>query len=456
MIDLKEEAPQNKIFAFAPTTASAAMNSEVEEPSRKKKTTFSSLPEVELEEEEAPQNKISSFAPTTASAMNSDVEPPRKTRKKKTPTFSSLPEEIVVSCLARIPKSHYPKLSLVSKRFCSIISSKELRLARKHLERREKVLYVCLKLPRRRLPSWFSLWIKPDQTLTNDKNKSSTRKTLLTRVPSSYTPWEPSTFIGKVGSEKYKILGQHRSSTTTLPNHLEMKVRNDGVNNAWRKAPSMRVAREKTLAVGGVLDEKIYVMGGCKAKETANWAEVFDTKTQTWEALPDPGAELRSSLLKSMRMIEGKVYVESSVEDDCYVYDPREGRWDVVAKELVDDERTKCYIDVWYSCTTDGCFWYDEKRKEWRAIKGLKEFDRNVSDGVVIALAKYYGNLLIIWDKFEKPMKGQCPKKNIWCSVIKLKRRNGRGEVWGTVEWDSAVLTVPSKYVFLRYEVHLG
>ncbi|CAA7049887.1 unnamed protein product [Microthlaspi erraticum] len=456
MIDLKEEAPQNKISAFSPTTASAAMNSEVEEPPQKKgKTTFSSLPEeivVELEEE-APQNQISSFAPSTASgsAMNSDVEPPRK---KKTTTFSSLPEEIVVSCLARISKSYYPQLSLVSKSFCSIISSKKLRLARKHLERREKVLYVCLKIPDR-LPSWFSLWIKPDQTLTNDKNKSPTRNTLLAPVPSSYTRWEPSTFIGKVSSEKYKILGQYRSSTTTLPNHLEMKVRNDGVNNAWRKAPSMRVAREKTLAVGGVLDEKIYVMGGCKAKETANWAEVFDTKTQTWEALPDPGAELRSSLLKSMRMIEGKVYVESSVEDDCYVYDPKEGRWDVVAKALVDDERTKCYIDVWYSCTTQGCFWYDEKRKKWRVIKGLEEFDRNVRGGGVIALAKYCGKFLIIWDKFEKPG-GECPNKNIWCSVVQFERSNDDDEVRGTVEWSSVVLTVPSSYDFLRYEVHLG
>ncbi|CAA7049884.1 unnamed protein product [Microthlaspi erraticum] len=410
---------------------------------------------VELEEE-APQNNISAFAPTIASATMNSVfeEPPQK--KKKTTTFSSLPEEIVVSCLARIPKSYYPKLSLVSKSFRSIIASTELDLARKHLERIEQVLYVCLQLPDHRLPSWFSLWIKPDQTLTNDiKKSSSTGNTLLARVPSSYTRREPSTFM-EVGSKTYAIFGQCGSSTG-LNNHLKMmSVRNKGVNNAWRKAPSMRVAREKALTVAGVLDEKIYVMGGCKAEETANWAEVFDTKTQTWEALPDPGAELRLSLLKSMRVIEGKIYVESS-EKKRYVYDPKEGKWDVAASRatLGGNGILECKVKnvrVRNSLRTRLFFWYDKKRKEWRVVKGLEAFNRNVPLGVIIASANYCGKLLILWDKSEQPG-GQCQNKNIWCSVINLQRRNG--EVWGTVEWASVVLTVPSSYVFLRRLVRL-
>ncbi|CAA7059369.1 unnamed protein product [Microthlaspi erraticum] len=232
-----------------------------------------------------------------------------------------------------------------------------------------------------------------------------------------------------------------------------MKVRNEGVKNAWRKAPSMRAAREKA-AVAGVLDERIYVMGGCKAEETANWAEVYDTKTQTWEALPDPGAELRSSLLKTIRMIKGKVYVENS-EKKHYVYDPKEGKWDVAANALVNDQRRRCHIDVLYSCSTQGCFWYDRESKEWRKVRRLEAFDTNVRDGVIIALANYCGKLLILWDKIEKPRRGQCRNKNIWCSGINLERRNGdEDEVWGTVEWASVVLTVPSSYVFLRYEVN--
>ncbi|CAF1738898.1 BnaC09g22030D [Brassica napus] len=52
----------------------------------------------------------------------------------------------------------------------------------------------------------------------------------------------------------------------------------------------MKVARKNPVA--GIVDGKIYVMGGCKADETKNWAEVFDPNTQTWESLPDPGPRL--------------------------------------------------------------------------------------------------------------------------------------------------------------------
>ncbi|CAG7862181.1 unnamed protein product, partial [Brassica rapa] len=41
-----------------------------------------------------------------------------------------------------------------------------------------------------------------------------------------------------------------------------------------------------------IVDGEIYVMGGCKADETKNWAEVFDPITQTWESLHDPGPSL--------------------------------------------------------------------------------------------------------------------------------------------------------------------
>ncbi|CAA7049889.1 unnamed protein product [Microthlaspi erraticum] len=388
-------------------------------------------------EEESPQNKIA-IAPTTASAaMNSDVEPPQN----KETTFSSLPEEIVVSFLARISKTHYPKLSLVSKSFCSLISSFELDFPRCHLKKLENFFYVCLQLPDRSLPSWFSLWIKPDQTLTNDildkdNNKSSSGNTLLVRVPSSYSPLEPPTWKGTVGSKTY-LLGQcEEDSSSPL---LTLWVCNEGVDyDTWCDAPSMAVAREN--AVAGFLDGKIYVMGGCKSEETANWAEVFDTKTETWEALPDPGAELRFSLLKTMRMIEGKVYVERG-KNKYYVYDPKEGRWEGSAKAPV-DERRMCAIDVcWYHYDSHRkcCVWYDEKRKEWRVVKGLEAFDKNCRGGGVrvITLANYGGKLLTLWDEFEQTG-GRCRNKNIWCSVINLERRNGDDddddEVWGTIE----------------------
>ncbi|VVB09775.1 unnamed protein product [Arabis nemorensis] len=141
--------------------------------------------------------------------------------------------------------------------------------------------YNCLIVV---FPSGFSLWIKPDQTLTNDiqkKKGNSSGNTLLVPIPSSYSPRVPM-FTGEIGSDLYGI-SRHNTPSSV------MWVRYKSIY-AWRKAPSMTVAR--VIPVTCILDGKIYVMGGCTKDESAKWAEVFDPKTQTWDPLPDPQAEL--------------------------------------------------------------------------------------------------------------------------------------------------------------------
>ncbi|CAN7102240.1 unnamed protein product [Brassica rapa subsp. narinosa] len=365
------------------------------------------------------------------------------------PSFSSLPDEIVVTCLAHISKSHYPKLSLVSKRFNSLIFSNELHVARSRSKTRENVLHVFLQLPGHRLPSWYSMWIKPGQTLTNElkeENSNSTGNAMLVPIPSSYSPSAPTLYLGTFSSKQYRLRHCNNSPISSL-----LWVRNKGVltpwgkskYSPWLKAPRMKVDRENAIA--RALDGKIYVMGGCNADESASWGEVFDTNTQTWESLPDPGPELRFSLIKSMNVTKRRVYAESSGKYDHY-YNSKEGRWGVSSKARKFGR--KCEIGhVWYFCRKRGFFWYDTKLKSWRMVKGLEVLSKYCSVGV-IAIANYGGKLLILWDKFD-----QCQNKEIWCSVIALERRSGDHEVWGTVEWASVVLTVPSSYVFLRCQV---
>ncbi|KAF8117136.1 hypothetical protein N665_0012s0140 [Sinapis alba] len=369
---------------------------------------------------------IFTFAPTTTAIHDSDVEP-----GEAHPSFLSLPHDIVVNCLARISRSYYPKLSLVSKAFRSLISSDDLYAQRLNLKTTEALLHVCLQLPGHSLPSWFIL---PDQVLTNDMEENyykSTGNTLLVGMHSSYILRRhvPKIHIGWVGSRFYKV-----TQYNTVPT---------GVN------PSMKVAR--TNPVAGILDGKIYVMGGCSANESTSWAEVFDTKTKVWEPLPDPGAELRFSIVKTLKVAKGKVYVESSEKNDCFFYDPKEGRWGVAEKPPVVE--IMCKIEnVLYSCDKFGCFWRNTKHKEWSVVHGLEVFNRN-RGGDVIGLANYGGKLIILWDMFVEEPGDQCQNKNIWCSVIALERRNRDEEVWGHVEWASIVLTVPSSYHFLSCKV---
>ncbi|XP_024006417.1 putative F-box/kelch-repeat protein At5g28160 [Eutrema salsugineum] len=325
---------------------------------------------------------------------------PEVTNSSLSFSFLLVPKDIIINCLARISRSYYPKLSLVCKTFRSLLLSIELRAERYHLKTYESVFNVCLQLSSDLPPSWFSLWINPEQTLTNDigkkKKKKSTGNTLLVPAPSCYLPRTPM-FIVTVGSEYYALFQNNHPSPVLLVCDKDF---------FWREGPIMTVARER--AVMGVLDGKIYVMGGCEANETANWAEVFDLKSQTWEPLPDPGAEIRFSRIKTIEGFQGKLYLRCNEEKD-YVYDTKQ---------------------------------------EWRVIRGLAMLNGS-RHGDFVEIANYHGKLLILWDKFEH--RGHCQSKNIWCTVIACERRNvGDDDVWGNIEWASVVLTVPSSYVFLR------
>ncbi|EOA19096.1 hypothetical protein CARUB_v10007764mg, partial [Capsella rubella] len=160
-------------------------------------------------------------------------------------SFSSLPHEIVVSCLARVSG-----LCLVSKQFRSIILSNEIYKARSHLGTKETRLYVWLKLP------------------------SCCYPTLPLHSSYNYQELIPSVIVG---SETYIIGGY------TL-----------------RKAPSMSVARTNAVIVA--LYPKIYVMGGCSSDESMNWAEGFDLMSNSLLQR----TRVRNSLIKHLKMIHEK------------------------------------------------------------------------------------------------------------------------------------------------------
>ena len=95
------------------------------------------------------------------SHMSLQVEPPEKKRSRKKkptthasppPSFSLLPDEIAVNCLARIPRAYYPRLSIISKSFRSLLSSEQ-----------------CLFDETLQCPQWSTLWINPNPTLKKKK-----------------------------------------------------------------------------------------------------------------------------------------------------------------------------------------------------------------------------------------------------------------------------------------------
>ncbi|XP_010511064.1 PREDICTED: putative F-box/kelch-repeat protein At5g28160 [Camelina sativa] len=374
--------------------------------------------------------------------LDESYEEPSQENKQNNPSFVSLPDEIILNCLARISRSYYPRLSLVCKTFRSLIVSRDLNLTRYELKTHETVVYVYLQFPNSHHPSLFTLWIKPGKILNNqleEKERLSTGDVRLVQTPSSYVSCIP-IFSVSVGSERYGLRQSDDPSSIIY-------ILSKGIYGyLWREATNMTVARAKPLACD--LNGKLYVMGGCVGKKSTNSGEVFDPKTQSWEALPVPSPELRFSSIRTIEAIEGKLYVRSNEKKDS-VYDPETGEWKVAPKLLF----LECAIDnVWYRCDRNlRCSWYDTNREEWRDVRGLAMLNKYGNITGMPEIANYGGKLLILWDKISFSQLGYS-YKHIWCAMIALERRDGTtvDEVWGNIEWANIVHTVPSSCVFLR------
>ncbi|WZZ23806.1 hypothetical protein YC2023_007207 [Brassica napus] len=338
---------------------------------------------------------------------NNRIAPPSKKKKKtkKPPSFSSIPDDVIVNILARILKSHYRSLSLVSKHFNSLLSSPDIYFARSLIGNTDARLYVCLWLPtlssshRHR---WFNLSYRQDQ---------------LTLVPvrralaSSYSPDRLNSTTVAVQSEIYQMGGSNEDKRTRAVRVLDCR------NQTWRRAPDMKVARKHARSY--FLDEKIYVIGGCtQTEETMTWGEVFDLKTQTWKPLPKPPSD--------------GDYVHVAVQEAGFVGLGRiTGPWCVIGSVIFAEPDRKF-------------MWYDSRNGKWLVVDGLGlMYCLRAKNSRTIQLVNHAGKLVIIWDKWHMR---QREHKSVWCAVISFEKRLfPSSNMWGKVEQCNVVLGLAHK-----------
>lgn len=388
---------------------------------------------------------LSSLALASSTTIISKVE------FLQTMSFSSLPDEIIENILARISIWTYPNLSLVSKRFLRLLFSTEIYTTRSHIGTTEPCLYICLDSLDYSYARWFILYMKPNEIITGNCEILNDYS-LIPVHSSSPVPYKSTV---AVGSKIYVIGGRSQPSSS-------VRIF-DCWSHTWHDAPNMTVAREGPIAV--LIDQKIYVMGGCRIDKSANWFEVFDIKTQNWRALlspsadhdlrkyymvyrafPSPGAEqwMIPEIDVNPDALEGKLYIAAREKE--YTYEPKDGTWKVVKEgSSLRRAQTWCVIEnVMYSHTYSRYLkWYDSEARDWRKIKGLEELHdhptRGLRKGQVLKLVNYGKKLVVIW-KFSSEQDKQKPK--IWYAKIALERRH-RDEIWGKIEGLNVVLTDP-------------
>ncbi|KAL0728078.1 hypothetical protein Bca4012_024171 [Brassica carinata] len=326
---------------------------------------------------------------------DAEEEPSRTTKKLKlsfsspTPSgLSLLPDEMVLSCLARVSKSDHASLSLVSKWHRSVVASPELYDFRSVLGFTENPIYLCLRIPPDPNPRWIG--------------------------------------------------GRATSSVMFL----------DCRSHTWSTLPSMGMARYS--AVAGVVDGKIYVFGGCDGRESGKWGEVFDPKQQTWDSLPMPPPQCDYPLVcESIVIEEEKVVVMDGSGNVVYCTEsggrilwcePSELEWnekmewrEVMGLETLRETLAASKMVSYGGWVSDQ--WEICRRSEPILGLGLgtMEIDE-VFPGH--KLSSSGPNMLIFWDVLAPH------NSEIWCAEISLERRKKTCEIIGTIVWSEAVMTL--------------
>ncbi|KAL5751808.1 hypothetical protein ACOSQ2_022315 [Xanthoceras sorbifolium] len=350
--------------------------------------------------------------------------PPRRPPSPPPALIPTLPDDVAINCLARIPRSHYPILSLVSKPIRSLLSSSLLYTTRSLLSCDQHFLYICLRFPTNPSLLFFTLHHTP--------NRTTTRHHILVPVPP--IPSSPPSVIGPafavVGHRIYVLGGSVNDVPSSHVWALDCRV------HAWQQAPSMRVGREFPAA--GVVGGRIYVIGGCLVDTWArsrNWAEVFDPKTGSWNAVSSQ-IEIREKWMHASAVIDDTVY--AMADRGGVKYDPKNLSWESVENEVDMGWRGR-------GCVVDGvlyCYDYlgkirgfDKNRGEWTELRGVEGLPRFLCGATMTSLG---GKLVVVWEENG----GSRKEMGIRCAEIAVER-GGDGELWGKIVWSDVVLSVP-------------
>nr|VDD41645.1 unnamed protein product [Brassica oleracea] len=366
-----------------------------------------------------------------------------------------LPEEMVLSCLARVSRSEHASLSLVSKRHRSLMFTPELYNLRSLFGCTENLIYLCLRIPPHPNPRWFTLSLKPlDRRLVP-----------VRRSCSSYQqPPEASSMVAH-GCGIYIMGGRIGGRATSSVMFLDCRT------HTWSTLPSMGVARYS--AVAGVVDGKIYVFGGCDDRESSKWGEVFDPKKQTWDPLPMPPPYYSlPTMCESIAIKDDKV-VSMNAALTCISYVPSESKWKIGNQET--SELYRCWHlieNVVYCCEFGGRILWREAHEweEWREVMGLESLRETLAASKLVSYGGRLGdlwesnkplmlaagfeiteldqelpghklsnsgpNMLIFWDVLAPN------KLEIWFAEVSLERHKETCQIRGNILWSQPIMTL--------------
>ncbi|KAJ4965974.1 hypothetical protein NE237_017823 [Protea cynaroides] len=326
----------------------------------------------------------------------------------------NLPDDIALQCIARVPPFYHNELSLVSKSWLSMLRSTVFLSTCDRLNCSRHFLYFNVEIYGSSF-KWFAL----DHNPKNPRN--------LYPVPP--IPSQPigSTFA-VLGPKIYALGGLVNNTLSSAVWIFDSRF------NRWESGPKMHIGRK--LAIAGVLNGKIYVMGGCG--QSTNWAEVFDPVLGFWAPIPSP-VEVTRRLFCASAVMEEKFYALAYYQGGV-VFDPCDSSWRNAPTELSLRWRGRVVVDGILYCY-DGfgkIKGFDLKEGKWKELKGVQ---RDSPAFIVdVVMANVGGRLFVLWVENRN-------QTEISCSEVEVSK-DSNGGLWGSIVWSEVILAVPvSSYI---------
>ncbi|KAL0731242.1 hypothetical protein Bca4012_027336 [Brassica carinata] len=331
------------------------------------------------------------------------------------PLFPSLPEDVTVDIVARVPRSHYPTLSLVSKNFRKLVASPKLYKRRSQLGITQHRVYALL----RNNTGECRFYI-----LHRKVNSSSNRLVIVPSLP----PVSPRGSFVSVGSKTY-VFNDADALSIDCISHTVQPIPDMPQRFSVSPMPSKFAT---------VIEGKVYLIGDSAlvTSHGMSWRKtvmVLDTETQTWEPVMIKHDWRVGNLWSDAVVMEDKIYMKGFRKYHSIFYGPKDDTWELMDEVLNSkDWEGGCVVDdvlYYHDCSEKAIRAYDPKQSRWSVVNGLEEFLASEC-----AQSKWPNTVKC----GEKKLALFFPKKHdgkevICCAEIALEMCQS-GEIWGKME----------------------
>ncbi|XP_062218517.1 F-box/kelch-repeat protein At1g55270-like [Phragmites australis] len=306
-----------------------------------------------------------------------------RSRGGQCPLLPSLPDDLAIACLIRVPRAEHWKLRLVCRRWFRLLAGNYFYSLRRRLGLAEQWVYA-VKRDRDGRVSWDVL----------DPARGTWRA--LPPVPHEYANADGFGCAVLGGCHLYLLGG-----TDPLRGPMRRVVFYSARSNRWHRSPDM--LRRRYCFGACVMGNRLYVAGGESGGGGGGLrsAEVFDPAKNRWSFLSDMAA----AMVPFVSAVHGgRWYVKGlSAQQEVLsqVYSPEADAWSVVLDGMVTGWRSpSACLDgrLFAADCKDGCRLraYDEALDAWTTCFESKQHEGSSQAAEAAAIVALHGKLCVV------------------------------------------------------------